>query len=94
MTAVLWSDLANADLEAIDDYWVGYGQDAAERVSARIEAAAAFLATMPRAGPVLKRQAARKWRIGQTPYVLIYRVTDLGIEVLRIRHGREDWDWL
>ena len=92
MNAVQWSDLAIVDLRNIDDYWSGYGEVSAERVASLIEAASAFLATMPRAGPALRRNDARKWLVKSTPYLLIYRVLDSGIEILRVHHGREDWD--
>ncbi len=92
MSPVQWSDLAIADLRDIDDYWSGYDAASAERVASLIEAASAFLATMPSAGPALRRNDARKWLVGSTPYLLIYRVLDSGIEILRVRHGRENWD--
>ena len=91
MTRVAWSDEAIADLEAIDDYWATYSEDRAEQVAARIEKAAAFLSTMPHAGPAFDRPAARKWQVALTMYVLIYRIADHGIDVLRVHHGREDW---
>jgi toxin ParE1/3/4 len=88
---VEWSDLAIVDLEAIDDYWMAYSEAAAEDVADKIERAAQFLTTMPKAGPALRREEVRKWRVGSTPYVLIYRVLAERIEVLRIHHGRQDW---
>ena len=91
MNRIEWTGTAIADLYDIDDYWSAYSNDAAERVADRIQAAAAFLGTMPRAGPVLRREDARKWRIPASPYILIYRVLDDRIQILRIRHGRENW---
>ncbi|MBN8808989.1 MAG: type II toxin-antitoxin system RelE/ParE family toxin [Sphingomonas sp.] len=91
MTDVTWSDEAIADLEAIDDYWMSYSEERAEQIAERIERAAAFLATMPHAGPAIRRADARKWRVTQTMYILIYRVLDQQIDILRIHHGREDW---
>lgn len=91
MIDVEWSDLAIADLREIDDYWSACSLDSAERVAARIEAAAAFLATMPRAGPVLRRSDARKWTVATTPYVIVYRVADTSIDVLRVHHAKQDW---
>lgn len=91
MNDVTWSAEAIADLEAIDDYWMSYGEERAEQVIARIENAAAFLSTMPHAGPAIRRSTARKWRVAQTMYLLVYRVLDERIDVLRVHHGREDW---
>jgi len=91
MSGVEWSALAITDLETIDDYWSGYSEAAAERVADRIERAAAFLATMPNAGPALRTQEARKWSVAATRYVLVYRAIDSGIEVLRVYHNQQDW---
>ena len=91
MTGISWSDEAIADLEAIDDYWASHSEARAEQVIERIERAAAFLATMPHAGPALDRSVARQWRVMQTVYILIYRIIDDRIDVLRVHHGREDW---
>ncbi|WP_229726751.1 type II toxin-antitoxin system RelE/ParE family toxin [Sphingomonas alpina] len=68
-----------------------YSEAAAGERADKIERAARFLTTMPRAGPALRREEVRKWRVGSTPYVLIYRVLAERIDVLRIHHGRQDW---
>lgn len=89
--AVEWTAPAIADLYAIDDYWSAYAIGSAERVLELIETAAAFLSTMPSAGPLIERSVARKWRVAHTSYLPIYRIRDERIEILRVRHGREDW---
>lgn len=91
MKIVEWSDRAIVDLEEIDDYWLQYSETAAEEISLKIEKAATFLATMPRAGPAIRGRAARKWSVPTTRYLLVYRVIDVGIEVLRVHHGRQNW---
>lgn len=91
MTGISWSDEAIADLEAIDDHWASHSEARAEQVIERTERAAAFLATMPHAGTALDRSVARKWRVMQTMYILIYRIIDDRIDVLRVHHGREVW---
>lgn len=91
MRTVEWSDPAIADLEEIDDYWSTYSPDAADRIATLIEEAADFLAATPAAGPVIPEVDARKWRVAPTAYILLYRVSDAHIEVLRIRHARENW---
>ncbi|MDY7523789.1 type II toxin-antitoxin system RelE/ParE family toxin [Sphingomonas sp. AAP5] len=91
MRTVEWSDPAIADLEEIDDYWSAYSPDAAERIAALIEEAAEFVAATPAAGPAIPEVDARKWRVAPTDYLLLYRVSDTHIEVLRIRHARENW---
>lgn len=91
MRAVEWSDLAIIDLEEIDDYWIDYSEEAAEEVSIKIESAAAFLATMPGAGPAIGERDARKWSVATTRYVIVYRVLENSIEVLRVHHESQNW---
>ena len=91
MKRVEWSDLAARDLEEIDDYWVRYSEEAAEEISLKIEQAASFLATMPGAGPAVRARDARKWSVSNTRYVIIYRVLQGRIEVLRVRHSSQNW---
>src|SRR3546814_14691321 len=47
MSRIVWTPLANGDLEAIDDYLAAYSIESAEEVAAKIEAAASFLLTVP-----------------------------------------------
>lgn len=91
MKIVEWSDRAIVDLEEIDDYWLQYSGTKAEEISLKIEKAATFLATMPRAGPAIRGRAGRKWSVPTTRYLLVYRVIDDGIEVLRVHHGSQNW---
>jgi plasmid stabilization system protein ParE len=90
MSRLLWSLAAQSDLEIIDEYWSAYSEDAAEAVLTKIERAAQFLLEIPRAGPMLDRGDARKWRAAGTNYILIYRCTDT-VEILRVHHMRENW---
>ncbi len=91
MRPVAWTSLAERDLEVIDEYWFSVSQGQADRVIDRIRAAGDFLATMPHAGPALETGPARKWRVKQTDYILMYRVIADQIQVLRIRHAQENW---
>ena len=91
MNVVKWSALAIADLEDIDDYWMRYSESSAERIISQIERAGDFLTTMPRAGPMLRRSEGRKWKVAATPYLLIYRILDDSIEILRVHHGSQNW---
>ncbi|MDO7841684.1 type II toxin-antitoxin system RelE/ParE family toxin [Sphingomonas immobilis] len=91
MSQIFWSDLAIADLQDIDDYWSQHSLDVAERMADRIEHAAAFLVTAPRAGPAIPDSEARKWGVASTPYLLVYRLKEPAIEILRIHHGRQNW---
>jgi toxin ParE1/3/4 len=90
MSRIFWSDRAEADLTDIGRYWFAHSPAGAADLATRIDQAAEFLATMPGAGPAVGHSTAGKWRVRGADYVLIYRVTDRGIEILRVRHVRED----
>ena len=91
MRAVFWTGPAEADLADIDDYWQMYQPERSDEILDRLEAAGDFLATMPHAGPAVDSLAARKWSVASTDYLLIYRVQDDRIEVLRVHHQRQGW---
>ena len=86
-----WTSDARDDLAAIDAYWWEHAPDRADDVLDRIEAAAEFLLGMPHAGPALDRGSARKWSVRSTRYILIYRVAETSIQILRVHHMSEDW---
>lgn len=91
MRPVLWAGPAERDLAAIDEYWLQASEQRADAVLARIRAAGEFLGSMPKAGPAIETGPFRKWRVGGTDYLLIYRVLNDAIQILRVRHGRGDW---
>ena len=57
-----------------------------ERIHERCD----FLVQFPQGGPVLTGDH-RKLLVTGTPYLLIYRRSDTGIEILRLFHESEDW---
>ncbi|KQM30138.1 type II toxin-antitoxin system RelE/ParE family toxin [Sphingomonas sp. Leaf10] len=92
MIDIQWSAPARLDLEAIDDRFSAIDLALADRIIDRIEQAGNFLCDHPSAGPKILSGAARKWRVRGAPYLLLYRVLPDRVEILRIRHDREDWD--
>jgi plasmid stabilization system protein ParE len=94
MRRVRWTVPALEDLAAIDAYWWENAPSRADLILDRIEAAAAFLKDLPHAGPELEELQVRKWVISRTDYLLFYRFRNDEVEILRIRHGRENWQTL
>jgi len=90
MTRAVWAIPAQTDLARIDDFYRAVAPEFAERLGRAAIGAARFLAGHPHAGPVLL-EPVRKWRIPTFDYVLLYRVTGDGIEILRMHHAREAW---
>lgn len=90
MRSILWTPLAEADLTEIDDYWWTVDPDIADRIAERIRSAAEFLRSVPQGGSLIEDSDARKWRAGNSPYILIYRLRDAAVEILRVYHDRQD----
>jgi plasmid stabilization system protein ParE len=90
MKSILWTPLAEADLTEIDDYWLSVDPDIADRIAERIRSAAEFLRSVPQGGSLIEDSDARRWRAGNSPYVLIYRPHEDTVEILRVYHDRRD----
>jgi len=90
MSKAEWTPSAREDLAALDDESSQLGRDYAHRVGRAALAAGCFLAEYPGAGPVLDG-AIRKWRVRGTDYVLLYRISRSGVEIVRLHHARRDW---
>jgi len=68
--------------------------DRGERADQMLDAirkAGDFLAGLPKAGPALEKEDARKWSVGGTNYILIYRLAGDSVQILRVHHAQEDW---
>lgn len=91
MIGIEWTGTARSDLEVIDDRLTAIDRVLADATIDRIEAAGAFLREIPGAGPVILSDDIRKWTVRNTPYMLFYRIVADRIEILRVRHDREDW---
>jgi toxin ParE1/3/4 len=89
MTTVRWTRRALLDLDHIDDWYAERDPDFADRVGDDALSAAKFLTQFPFAGPVYKANI-RKWPVPGTDYRLLYRVHQDEIEIVRVRHSRED----
>ena len=75
------------------DIWLGVAQDdlaAADRVIDRLEAATDLLADNPRMGPARPDIAAELRYFPVQRWLILYRVTDDAVEVVRYVHGARD----
>lgn len=92
MRRLEWTKPALSDLRAIDD-WLSReaAPDVAIRILTAIRIRADFLLEFPRGGPSLSGEV-HSLRVPRLPYVLLYRLkSDAVIEILRVRHVRQDW---
>jgi toxin ParE1/3/4 len=90
MKRAKWTELAQIDLGKIHDFYRESAPDYAARVGRVAIAAGRFLCEHPFAG-VEVDTGLRKWPVPKTKFRLFYRVFGDRIEIVRVRHVREDW---
>ena len=94
MARIRWSGPAGSDLARIEEYYAGIDPEfAIHAIDAALDAAE-FLLERPRAGSALNDGSLRKWRVANTPLILIYQIEDQGILIARVQHNRSDWQSL
>jgi toxin ParE1/3/4 len=92
MKRAIWAEEAIDDLHAIEEYLAEYYGDAFGRhVVTTLIGAGRWLLDHPNIGSPLSVDGWRKWGPRKSRHILIYRVIPGGIEVLRVRHERNDW---
>ncbi|MBB4212691.1 toxin ParE1/3/4 [Rhodothalassium salexigens DSM 2132] len=90
MLQVCFTRAAREDLIAI---WTHIAEDnaaAADRVLDRLDEAASHLARNPQMGPARDDIRPGLRYLVSGSYLLLYRITDDGIEIVRAVHGRRD----
>lgn len=88
--SVTWRPAASADLLAIVEYIAEDNLDAAQGLKDDIEAKAAQLAQHPTLGRVGRVKGTREL-VAHPNYILIYRMAGKVVEVLRVKHARQQW---
>ncbi len=91
MRKIIWSSLAREDLRRINHWLINEASpELALRTLATIRFRCKSLEDFPHGGPPLNN-GARKLRVHDTPYFILYRIIRSTVEVARIVHEREDW---
>jgi addiction module RelE/StbE family toxin len=88
---VRWTQSAAADLESIVNFIRDDSAEAARRVGRRLYLAAESLAGMPLRGRVGQVEGTRELILAQLPYIVVYRVMERDIQIIRIRHAAQEW---
>lgn len=91
MRTVFWADAAKQDLANIDDWFEHCNPEYADKVGRAAIAAARLIVEFPHAGAALDGTEVRKWNIAGTDYRLVYLIKESQVEIVRIRHARENW---
>lgn len=88
---IRWTPEAIDDLTSLGDFIAVRNPVAAKKVVARIFDAAHLLAEFPRVGRAGRVPGTRELVVLRTPYLLIYRIDEPLVEVLRVMHGARQW---
>jgi addiction module RelE/StbE family toxin len=89
---VIWTNPARNDLREHVLYLAERNPEAARRVRAAIRAAVEALVDHPHRGRPGEIADTRELVITDYPaYIVVYRVTQAEVRILRVWHGRQDW---
>ena len=88
---VVWTIPAKVDLDQAVDFAVVRDELLAATLLDEAAKATDFLADFPHAGAPLDEAGLRKLRLGKLPNILIYRLLDDRLEILRVQHSSMDW---
>jgi len=94
MVQVYFTRAAREDLIAIWTHIADDNPQAADRVLDRLEESANRLADNPQMGPARDDIRPGLRYLVSGSYLLLYRITDGGIEIVRAVHGRRDLNGL
>jgi toxin ParE1/3/4 len=89
---IQWTKAASDDLESIHDYiFPDSPIAAAEQVKRVVLIVEEHLSLNPWAGRVGRLHDTREYAVNGTPYIVIYRVRNEVLEVIRVLHGARQW---
>ena len=88
---VRWLRVALAYLEAEADYIAKDNPAAADRLVQRIMRAVNLLGNNPAMGRPGRVSGTRELVVGDTPYIVPYRVRVNAVEILRVFHAARKW---
>lgn len=83
--------MALQDFDEAQDYIAKDSPLAAQAVAQRIADAAKNLIENPELGRPGHVPGTREWVVTRTPHLLVYRINGDTLEILRVWHGRQDW---
>jgi toxin ParE1/3/4 len=86
-----WRPAAEADRLAIYDHIEADNPQAAERIDERILARVLTLLQLPQSGRPGRVEGTRELTVRRTPYLVIDRIEDDTVRILRILHSAREW---
>ena len=86
---IVWLSLAVQDVLQIRSYIAEHDPQSASNVGLRIDKAVGNLAQMPNMGRPGRIFGTRELVVSGTPYLVVYRLRNERVEILRVLHGRQ-----
>lgn len=88
---VRWTELAAKDLEDIFEFIRQDSESRAQEVIRILFDSALSLDSMPNRGRKGRLPGTRELIIPASRHIIVYRVTDSAVQILRIYHAARDW---
>jgi toxin ParE1/3/4 len=89
--AILWTPLAEAEAREIHRYIAADSLAAADRQLDLVLESIYGLSLFPKKGRAGRVDDTRELVVPGTPYVVVYRLKDTGVQILSILHGAQRW---
>ena len=86
---LFWTAPSEQDLFDITAYYLAHSPKGSRSIFAAIRGAAAALPDFPRMGRETGQNERRELVIPHTPFIIVYRIKEPQIEVLRVFHGTQ-----
>lgn len=87
---IRWTPAAAADLQHISDYLKDHHPQYQEPSLRRMYSSIQSLKEWPHRGRVGREEGTRELLLFPLPHIVVYRVREQSIQVLRIYHGAQD----
>jgi len=88
---ILWSPEAATDFAGIVDYIHRQNPSAADRVAHAIFESVTSLESLPNRGRPGRVTDTRELVLTPLPFILVYRVKQRSVEIVRVLHGSQRW---
>lgn len=88
---IRWASRAQIDYRQIHRRALDEDARYALNLVAALDSAMRRLLEFPQMGTPVVAKGQRKWRLGKTPYILIYQADAHHLNILRVYHERQDW---
>jgi toxin ParE1/3/4 len=88
---IKWVDSAIDNLASMADYIAENNPEKARSIVGKIRSSISNLSKQPAMGTLGRVQGTRELVIVNTPYLIVYRIQQQNIEILRVLHGAQKW---